>query len=606
MSPFASPRAAAAPQTLPFVLAVLGAVALSLVFQQGRLMEVWTGGGFFDTDDAMRMVQARDLIAGQGWYDLTQYRLAPPQGSILHWSRIVDIPLVALLKLFGLFFAPDQAERAARIAFPTLVLGVLFAGGGFAARAFAGAGLRLFGVAALFCCGVMFWQFPPGRIDHHSVQITLLLFAAAAMTRAFDPAEARWGALSGGCVALSLGVGLENLPFFAVLAAAPGLAFLARGAEARGLLRAFGGGLALALIAVFLLTVGPSRWLTPACDALSAPWLTPALIGAFGYGALSLAGGLPRAARAGLLVLVGAAALAPVAALWPGCLRPPYADVDPTLKSFWMDHIGENQTLKQNFVIAPGAAALMAVPTLIGLAGALFGAVAGRGVARARWLLLAALLALGFAAACACLRIFSSLAPLAALGLLAPVAAIFHALAPRGQILAGVAASAVLLAGSSFGVALALPDLEPSPDVLASPDLAWRRPDPCLDSANYAFLNDHKPGLVAGPISPGSYILAHSPMRALAAPYHRNNAGNLAALNILRAEPALAESLARKGGVDYVLLCWATPADAASLRALSPTGLAARIEQGEIPGWLREVSPKDAPVRLYRLLPPSD
>ncbi len=602
----AAARAVAPPQGLVFFAFVLGALALSLLFQQQRLMDVWTGGGFYDTDDAMRMVQVRDLLAGQGWYDMTQYRLNPPEGSFLHWSRIVDVPVVLLLKFFGLFLAPDLAERAARISFPTLVFGVLLAGGGFAARIFAGAGARLFGVFAIFCCGVMFWQFPPGRVDHHAPQITLLFFAVAALARAFDPNEARWAALAGACMAVSLGIGLENLPFFAVLAATPGLLFLLRGAEASKLPRAFAAGLGLTLLPVFLLTVGPQRWLIPACDALSLPWLAPALIGALGYGLLSFAGKAPLALRAALLVLAGGAALAPMLAFWPECLREPYAAVDPLLKSLWMDHIGENQTLRQNFTIAPGAAAMMAVPTLIGLGGALFGVFSGRGLVRARWLLLAALLALGFVAASQCLRIFSSLAPLAGLGLIAPVAALRRRLAPRGAILAGCAASFTLFALSSFGVAVALPDLQASPDVLSSPDLAWRRPDPCLDSANYLFLAGQKPGLVAAPISPGSYILAHSAMSALAAPYHRNNAGNLAALNILRAPPAQAEILARKAGVQYVLLCWATPADFASLRAMAADGLAAKIEQGAPPDWLREVSPKAAPVRLYQVLPASD
>ena len=38
-------------------------------------------GGVFDamsTDDAMRLVQVRDLIGGQGWFDLFQHRLDPP------------------------------------------------------------------------------------------------------------------------------------------------------------------------------------------------------------------------------------------------------------------------------------------------------------------------------------------------------------------------------------------------------------------------------------------------------------------------------------------------------------------------------------------------
>lgn len=45
-----------------------------------------------DTDDAMRLVQIRDLLAGQGWFDMSQHRLMPPNGAGMHWSRLVDAP----------------------------------------------------------------------------------------------------------------------------------------------------------------------------------------------------------------------------------------------------------------------------------------------------------------------------------------------------------------------------------------------------------------------------------------------------------------------------------------------------------------------------------
>jgi len=44
------------------------------------------------TDDAMRLVEVRDLLGGQSWFDLTQYRLAPPEGVRMHWSRLIDLP----------------------------------------------------------------------------------------------------------------------------------------------------------------------------------------------------------------------------------------------------------------------------------------------------------------------------------------------------------------------------------------------------------------------------------------------------------------------------------------------------------------------------------
>ena len=47
-----------------------------------------------DTDDNMRMMQVRALLHGQGWFDLRNYRLNPPFGANIHWSRLVDLPSV--------------------------------------------------------------------------------------------------------------------------------------------------------------------------------------------------------------------------------------------------------------------------------------------------------------------------------------------------------------------------------------------------------------------------------------------------------------------------------------------------------------------------------
>jgi hypothetical protein len=587
-------------------LVVFCALALSLLLQQQRLLTVWRGGGFFDTDDAMRMVQVRDLLAGQNWYDMTQWRLDPPGGVFMHWSRIVDIPIVALIKLFGHFLPAEAAERAARIAWPTLTFGILLSGGAWAARIFAGAEVRIFGVFTVLFCGVMFWQFPPGRIDHHAQQITLLFFCVAALARALDPAQARWAALSGGCMAVSLGIGLENVPFFAILAAVPGLVLVTRGDEARGLLLSFAAGLAATLSGVYLLTIAPERWFIPACDALSPPWAVAALGGAAAYVLLSFSGRLGLVGRFFALAALGAAALAPMLLLWPNCLRDPYAGVDPLVKSLWLDHVSENLTLRENFTIAPTPSLLMAVPIAIGFCGALFAAFIDRGLSRARWLLLAVVIAVGFTTASLCLRAFSSTMPLAALGLLAPVDFLRRRLMARGVALANSAAFIALFFISSFGVALALPDLPERAGAANSPDMAWRRPDPCLESANYEPLAALQPGLAVAQIPAGSYLLAHTGLSVLAAPYHRNNLGNRAALDILRAEPPLAESLTRKAGAKYVLLCWGNAADAAALKALGPEALAAKLSQGQVPGWLRPLKIEASIFHVYAVMPSSE
>jgi len=55
----------------------------------------WFGLG--DTDDNMRIMQVRALLNGQGWFDLRQYRMNPPFGANIHWSRLVDLPIAGLI-----------------------------------------------------------------------------------------------------------------------------------------------------------------------------------------------------------------------------------------------------------------------------------------------------------------------------------------------------------------------------------------------------------------------------------------------------------------------------------------------------------------------------
>ena len=73
-----------------------------------------TADALLDTDDAMRLVQMRDFIAGQGWYDLHQPRINPPAGYDSHWSRLIDAGLAGLLWMFGRVVEPAMAERLMR------------------------------------------------------------------------------------------------------------------------------------------------------------------------------------------------------------------------------------------------------------------------------------------------------------------------------------------------------------------------------------------------------------------------------------------------------------------------------------------------------------
>src|SRR5690349_15434495 len=83
----------------------------------------WSEIRFFslgDTDDNLRIAQVRALLQGQGWYDLRQYRLNPPFGANIHWSRLPDLPIAGLILLLRPIFGGAAAERFAVAIAPLL------------------------------------------------------------------------------------------------------------------------------------------------------------------------------------------------------------------------------------------------------------------------------------------------------------------------------------------------------------------------------------------------------------------------------------------------------------------------------------------------------
>src|SRR3546814_15625540 len=80
------------------------AAAIWLVSQKWAAIK---GLALPDTDDNLRLQQVRDWLGGQGWFDLRQHRMLPPEGADIHWSRLVDLPLAGLI----LLFKPRSEER---------------------------------------------------------------------------------------------------------------------------------------------------------------------------------------------------------------------------------------------------------------------------------------------------------------------------------------------------------------------------------------------------------------------------------------------------------------------------------------------------------------
>jgi hypothetical protein len=591
----AAPRKAVALPQVP--LAIAAALLLGLALTWPRVVAVWQTGAFFDTDDAMRMVQVRDLMAGQAWFDMAAHRLHPPHGLLIHWSRIIDLPLVALIGLFRLFADPEAAERLGRIAFPLALQAGLYAGLAWCGGLLIGARGRVLAIALGFLSGVMFGQFQPGRIDHHAPQIMLLIFIVGASLAALERPHARLAAVAGMLSALSLAISIENLPFFVVLYAAVAIAFVIHGAALRAMLLWLAGGLAAGLPIFFAATVSPSRYLLGGCDAFSAAHVVGGVAGAAALAALAL--GLPLwrtpAARALAVAAAGAVTLAAIGLTYPACFGDPLAQVDLFVRDIWLSQVREAMPLMRIAVARPELLPVIVLPVVLGFVAAVCAACQTCGMNRARWAIMSALIGIGLVTAFWQIRVFSSAAPLAVL----PAAYAVLGLGDRftrtaGSIARTFVAGMLCLPFSSIPYAAALPhDDSSSAGTFA-----------CLSPKALAALAKLLPGLVLAPIDSGSHLLSDTPHSVIAAPYHRNSAGNRLALEAFLASPEGAENIVRQSGARYVMLC-PQMHQVEALKERAPHGLAALIANGGHPDWLQPLPLKDTPYRVFTLRAPS-
>ncbi len=100
---------------------ILAILALVPSVANGSLT-AWPG----NNDNMLRLVQIRDLLAGQSWFDYSQYRMGPDGGFIMHWSRIVDLPNAAIiLAVEDLTGSQPAGEMVAGIVWPTLPSGIV-------------------------------------------------------------------------------------------------------------------------------------------------------------------------------------------------------------------------------------------------------------------------------------------------------------------------------------------------------------------------------------------------------------------------------------------------------------------------------------------------
>lgn len=555
---------------------------------------------FPDPDDAMRLVQVRDVLAGQGWFDPVQHRVDAPAGGIpMHWSRLVDIPLLLVIAVLDPIIGAAAAETAALVAVPLVTLfTVMLLAARIAHRVLGEEEAMLTSLLVALSVPLVF-QLSPLRIDHHGWQVACALWAVNALM-ARSPKRGAFGV--GAALATWLSISVEGLPLAAAIFAVLALRWLRDRGQRQWLVGAIQS-LALVSVALFAATRGLGD-LAVHCDAIG-----PLHLAVFGWGALVLTL-LARAEPAPpALVLAGFAlaaggALALVLAVAPHCASGGgFAEIDPLVARHWLDHVNEGRPVWHQsladalpFVVAPVIGLMAAVRLSRQSAGWLRRVWSDYALVLAAALLVAVFVARAGAVACAL-----AAPPLAwQVNQWLRAARRMKSAPGRMAAMAGVALALV----PTFPLTLLGPVM-PAQAARGGPaPLAGSlRQSDCDIAAARAALAALPQGEIYAPLDIAPALLLESRHTVVATPHHRGHEAIRVVIETALGDPGQAHARLAARGTDYIALCPGLN-EPRNYAHEAPGGFMARLLAGDAPGWLEPVElPEGTSLKLWRVRP---
>lgn len=590
------------------IIAVWLLTSLLFLFVARDAIADWKMG---DPDDQLRLVQVRDWLAGQSWWDITQYRMNPPEGGPMHWSRLVDIPIAGMIVLLRLFMSPALAEQWACAIVPILTYGcVLWAFAATARRQF-GAPAAFLAAATLFTILPATTQLLPMRIDHHGWQLFCFFLASWGL---FDPKRSSQSAIIIGlALALWVEISIEGLPFAVIFAGVLGLRWLFPafdGAASRQASSQFP--IALATLAtgsgfLYLITEGMGQ-VQNHCDGLS-----PFHIVAFSIVAGIIGGASLFAHISGKLLNLWARSLTGVLALTlgvalvfataPQCAGDAFANLDPLVRQYWFNRTAEGLPLW-----AVGLEA--ALPTLIAL---------GFGMIGILWLLwrpdsanrsdriAMALLFIGCALVGSLVSRTMVYALCLATIMLAPLAlALFdtanesHGLAKR--MLLRVAAVILLfpiIIGQNVTSRIMAGQAVHDPKIAAEEMSFEKLARACQKPRAAALLNQLPSAQLMVGLDTSPAVLQFTHHKVVATGHHRNHRAMADVIRSFIGTEAQAKDILKRRNVRYLVTCEGS-FELRVYRQDAPDGFWSRLRSGATPGWLVR-QPDIGPFHIWRV-----
>ena len=310
-----------------------------------------------DIDDVVRELQIRDLLSDKNWYDMRLPQISMPDAYFSHYSRFVDLPYYVVTRIFQPFVGQEIAFTYAKVTVPIALLLVFSVSYTRVAQYLAGGKISV--VVILSTPFLLFFSildFAPNRIDHHSLQATLMML----MFWGILMPDKKGGFLVGGAALFSVIVGLECLPF--IFAAFSGLiiAAIVDDKLSHEKLHRAGLFLATASVPIGFVLLGGAGFRSVQCDAYSLPWISGATIGGGALILLSWAWSKEwfqnpnPILRKGLSVLILATVVGGILiAFFPTCLSGPYHMIDPISREFWLGIMIQEKSLLSSIITSP-------------------------------------------------------------------------------------------------------------------------------------------------------------------------------------------------------------------------------------------------------------
>jgi hypothetical protein len=561
------------------------------------IISKWSDIRFFnlgDTDDNTRIAQVRALLHGQAWFDLRQYRLNPPAGANIHWSRLVDLPIAGLILGLRPLIGGAAAERWAVAIAPMLPYLLVMWSLALTARRLIDPRAYPLALLALFFAGSTNGMFMPERIDHHGWQLALIALSIAAIT---DPKRVRGGVTLGISTALSFAIGLEMLIYLALAGVAMALFWVADRDE-RDRLRAYavslGGGTAVMFL---LFTSYANRG--PVCDALSPVWLSDALLGGAMLFALAWLSPADWKARLGLALGVGAVLAGFHALTWPHCIHR-LEGVSPEVEQLWLSHVREARPIYRHGWRTATYVLALPVTGAIGWGLLLWWRrnnpeLARRVIGAAVPGLAATLLLFWQTRTGPAAQLMAAVGAAALIWLLLPL--VWNSRWPAVRVFG---ASLIFVAGAGAAVPVAL-DFIPEPPSTPQQQAIGRANRLCNSLWGWHAVALQPKGVVFTFVDLGPRLIAVTHHDSITGPYHRNGEQIADVMNAFRGSAEQAHSIIHKYRSDYLLTC---PYSSTTTIFMSetPKGFYAQLSRGQVPNWLTPVQlPKDSPFRMWRV-----